>query len=77
MDPERKVTFPRVPAWCSLHRTAPSLTQKRGMVAMWGIILGYRAALGWMKERKRGAEVIAKWRSQFCLGSSPPWLGDT
>lgn len=77
VDPERKVTFPRVLAQCSLHRTALSLTHKRGMAAAWGNNTGVQGSFGVGEAEKRGAKVIAKWASQFCLGSSPPWLGDT
>jgi len=53
VDPQRKVTFPRVPAWCSLHRTALSLTHKRGMVAMWGNNTGVQGSFGVDGEKKR------------------------
>lgn len=60
MDPERKVTFPRVPAWCSLHRTALSLTHKRGMVAMWGNNTGIQGSFGVDEGEKKGSRGNSK-----------------
>ena len=60
MDPRRKVTFPRIPAWCSLHRTALSLTYKRGMVAMGGNNTGVQGSFGVDKGEKKGSQGNSK-----------------
>lgn len=60
MDPERKVTFPRVLAQCSLHRTALSLTHKRGMVAMWGNNTGVQGSFGVGEAEKKGSQGNSK-----------------